>query len=117
VDGGTEWTAWLCPWVLPGEALRKGWQSPPGPALPMGSVKYPTMPGLVGPEWSLTLLGMGQLLATPRGVSPTGNKGVCPFLLGLLGSLSLAPMSKCSIQRQKRSLGEQPPPPRPAPSR
>uniref|UniRef100_A0A8C8WDE6 Proline-serine-threonine phosphatase interacting protein 1 n=1 Tax=Panthera leo TaxID=9689 RepID=A0A8C8WDE6_PANLE len=48
VDSGTEWAAWLRPWFLPGEALRKGQQPPPGPALPWGQQSPHCCPSLAG---------------------------------------------------------------------
>ncbi|XP_034849499.1 proline-serine-threonine phosphatase-interacting protein 1 isoform X2 [Mirounga leonina] len=61
VDSGTEWAAWLRPWFLPGKALRKGQQPPPGPALPVRPVVPPItalaflgpQDGACLPEWTL----------------------------------------------------------------
>lgn len=51
MDSGTEWAAWFCPWVLPGEALRNKQQvlTRTCPACEARSVPY-NCPGLVGSE-------------------------------------------------------------------
>lgn len=89
VDSREERTAWLCPWVLPGEALRKDTSSlhTPGP-YEVGTAPTTAHAGLLGPEPSLATLGMGWVLAPLDGFLPEGIKGqffLCwsPFLLPL----------------------------------
>lgn len=72
MDGTTEWAAWLCPWLLPGEDLRKRQKPLPGPVLPVGPAVPPLPPGLVG--GLRQSLPSGKVPAAPQQSFPQGIK-------------------------------------------
>lgn len=72
MDGTTERAAWLCPWLLPGEDLRKRQKPLPGPVLPMGPAVPPPPPGLVG--GLRQSLPSGKVPAAPQQSFPQGIK-------------------------------------------
>lgn len=101
MDSGTEWAAWFCPWILPGEALRKDQQvlSRTCPACRVKSVPY-NCPGLVGSEQAWPFWGLDGDGATFK-KSPTRNKRINSFSLVSWVPFTLTPVSKCSTQRKR----------------
>ena len=72
VDSATERAAWLCPWLLPGEALRRGSSPRLDLSCPRGQQCPHPCPGLAGA--SRQSLPSGKVPAAPEQSFPQGIK-------------------------------------------